>query len=113
MALCLLMAAPAYADPISGYVYANGTVAVPSSLYTVTHPERGSYTITFTTPMSPMANCVVTVVWSKNPVKNPGYGPFVTKLAESDSECSFVIRNSGNNPRVNEDFSFIAAPMSN
>jgi hypothetical protein len=111
-ALCLL-AAPACADPISGYVHANGRVAIPSSLYTVTHPERGMYTITFTTPVAPMASCVVMLIRGEDPIQRRGYGPFVVKLTESDRECSFVIRNSGNNPRVNEAFTFIAVPMSN
>lgn len=42
---------PAIADPISGYVNADGTVAVTSSLYTVAHVRSGTYEIDFATAM--------------------------------------------------------------
>jgi hypothetical protein len=51
MAALWFLSVPAYGDPISGYVYADGTAAVPSSLYSVSHPKEGVYIITFTSPM--------------------------------------------------------------
>jgi len=101
-ALCLLVATPAYADPISGYVHADGTVAVPSSLYTVTHTRQGRYAIKFTNPMEPSASCVITPA---------GAEMTVLRLAESDTRC-YVTLGGGNHP-FDSDFSFIAVPMSN
>lgn len=108
-AFCLLIAAPAYADPVSGYVNPDGTPAIPSALYTVTHPKTGHYIITFTTPMFPRANCVVVSVSEREAL-----GAFVHRLKENRTACSFSFRLIENR-HVPADiaFSFIAVPMSN
>jgi hypothetical protein len=100
-AICVL-ATPACADPISGYVHADGTVAIPSSLYTVTHTRRGSYNIKFTNPLEPSASCVIT----------PLSDVAVKTLVESDKRC-FVNFGVYGEYRADTDFSFIAVPMSN
>lgn len=114
--LLLALATPTFADPISGYVHADGTVVIPSSLYTIQHPKRGNYTIVFTTPLSPSASCVITPVETRGQKKQLGapYAPFVAHLVESDMQCSFklLLGNHGGGPYDN-DFSFIAVPMSN
>src|SRR4051812_42167541 len=110
LALCLLTA-PACADPISGYVHKDGTVDVPSTLYTVTHGKPGHYSIVFATPMLPKASCVITPVGTLEHYK--ASPPAVWRLEESDTECSFVIRYSGLGGKYDSDFSFIAVPMSN
>jgi hypothetical protein len=101
-ALCLL-ATPACADPISGYVKANGTVSVPSSLYSVTHKKPGHYLITFTTPITPKASCLATAF----------RGQFVKKIVETDTTCLVVINGYAEQHGEDGAFSFIAVPMSN
>ena len=95
------LATSAVADPISGYVHADGTVGIPSSLYTVTHTGRGHYVIKFTPLLEPSASCVITPLST---------GAVVT-LTESDKSCLVVFRSNGF--RLDADFSFIAVPMSN
>ena len=111
-ALALVLCAlpiPASADIVSGYVNADGTVRLKSSLYTVSHPDRGKYIITFATPLSPMASCLVT------PMRLAGFdGAYleVKFLQETKNQC--VIRfQTINNHGADVDFSFIAVPMSN
>ena len=111
-ALCLL-SVPACADPISGYVHRNGAVVLPSSLYTVTHPRTGHYTIRFTTPVEPMANCLIAPADRGHGPQVVRFGPYITNLKESDSSCSFVIRAPNSGVGQDNDFTFIAVPMSN
>jgi len=103
LAVLCLVAPPAAADPISGYVKGSGTVAIPSSLYTVVRTHRGHYTITFTNPMVPRANCVITPLRSLS----------VYELHESDTECRVVLHNDYSTLAVDGSFSFMAVPMSN
>jgi len=104
-ALGVLMAAPAYADPISGLVHADGTVEVASSLYTVTQIREGRYLITFTNPMTPQANCIVTPLSHRNP------NIYVSNIRETATSCDILTGDNGR--RANTDFTFIATPMSN
>jgi len=97
-ALCLL-AAPACADPISGYVKADGTPLIVSSLYTVTHTRRGLYKITFTTPFETLASCVFTYAGNGS-IGNIG------RISEKANSCTVKFPSDF-------DFSFIAVPMSN
>jgi hypothetical protein len=103
-ALCLLTT-PACADPISGYVHADGTVAIPSSLYTVAHLGKGHYLITFTTPMLPLASCIVTTLGGEES------NIYVSRIKETENSCELVTGN--NSFRWDTRFSFIAVPMSN
>ena len=107
-AVCLL-ATPASADPISGYVSANGVPLVASSRYFVIHRGIGHYDIQFTTPMEPSASCVITPVLKP---KLASKAPYVRKLAESSTHCLFNLLTSGGG-HSDSDFSFIATPMSN
>jgi hypothetical protein len=110
-ALCLLTT-PVCADPISGYVNANGTVAIPSSLYTVLHPKQGHYSIVFTAQMLPEASCVIMpIVNLKFPLR--GHALYIKALMDSDTECSFQIHMTDTHRLMDSDFSFIAMPMSN
>ncbi len=104
LAVLCLVAAPASADPISGYVKADGTVAIPSSLYAVTHQGVGRYKIVFTPSLTPTASCMVTPIGRIH----------VRKLSESASQCSVVLfSNFQGYGDTDGDFSFIAVPMSN
>jgi hypothetical protein len=104
VALGLLTTAPAYADPISGLVQADGSVAYQSSLYTVTHLGTGRYLIAFTNPMTPQASCVVTTLGGQNP------NSYVSRIIETETSCEVVTGNNGF--RSDTRFSFIAMPMS-
>ncbi|MBV9990711.1 MAG: hypothetical protein JOZ72_05395 [Alphaproteobacteria bacterium] len=105
VAFGLLAAAPACADPITGLVGRDGSVAVSSSLYTVSHIGPGHYVITFATPMLPQASCVITTTNGQDP------NVYVSRLIETDSSCEIVTGNNGH--RFDTRFSFIALPMSN
>jgi hypothetical protein len=65
-ALWLLLATPACADTISGLVYADGSVDIPSSAYTIVHTRTEHYKVVFATPMSPKATCIVTPIGGKS-----------------------------------------------
>ncbi len=108
LAALSLLTTPVCADPISGYVHADGTVTVRSALYHVSHHGVGRYTIKFATPMEPSANCVVTPM-----SKLSFYGAEVWRLVESDTECRVKFRISGSHSNIDVDFTFIAVPMSN
>jgi hypothetical protein len=100
----------AIADPISGYVRADGTPLIASSLYTVSHPESGHYTISFASPLQPLASCVVVPVPSH---KYTGLPPYVRHLSESGTSCSFQTMLNDTRRPADIDFTFIAMPMSN
>lgn len=103
----LISGSVALADPISGYVKADGTPIIPSSLYTVLHPRTSHYTIVFTNPMPPKANCVISIVDTQ------GAGIYVLHLTESRTQCSFVVHGAVSDIKWDTDFSFMAMPMSN
>lgn len=96
-ALCLL-SVPACADPISGYVKADGTPLITSSLYIVEHPTAGRYKIIFATPLEPLASCVISIVGARS--------TNIRLISETASSCTVKFHNDF-------DFSFIAVPMSN
>jgi hypothetical protein len=102
---CLLLASSASGAQmiISGTVSADGTVAHPSSLYTVLHPSKGRYEITFTNPITPRASCIATVLGN-----DPNL--YVINIYEGETRC--VILTGNNGFRRDQRFSFIAVPES-
>ncbi|HEX3945284.1 MAG TPA: hypothetical protein VHW69_14465 [Rhizomicrobium sp.] len=104
-----LLANAVQADPISGRVERDGSVAVPSPLYSVIHPSAGHYTIKFATPMEPSASCLFFPFGTNR----RGYVATVVKETESSTDCSIALKSLGRGSFHNYPFSFIAVPMSN
>jgi hypothetical protein len=98
--LVLLAATPAFSNPYSGYVNADGTQHFQSQSYSVVHPGTGRYYLTFG-PLKPRANCIVTPVGSAT----------VQVLAEGVHRCDLVFQDL-NGVRKDTAFVFIALQMS-
>lgn len=107
-AFAALLASGAHADPVSGYVNADGSLMKLSSQYTVIHSGLGHYRIEFATPMTPRASCVITPVGKQVPDT-----PYLWRLSETRTECVVAFLQSGTGTMMDTAFSFIAVPMSN
>jgi hypothetical protein len=74
VALSMGQAARAAQSYVSGVVNIYGYPAVPSASYTVQHPQKGVYWITFTPPFRPYPVCLVVPVGSDAHVQQQAIG---------------------------------------